>query len=123
MKVKTDRSDLPPARLRRRLIAGGLLALLAVPPWLPPAAMAQSPGIGALIHGHGKAPGRPYLQPRRERERQSSAPEGRARQGRQRGEREGGERQGRNGAKLSPDERRSLRQSLYDLGREMYQGS
>ncbi|MBY4945292.1 hypothetical protein K6V92_01460 [Cupriavidus respiraculi] len=61
---------------------------------------------------------------RAERDRQAHR-EARARALRHRAEqREANERALRpaNGSKLSPDERRKLRQSLQDLGREMYKG-
>lgn len=121
MKLKPDRSDSRSAPRRRRLVAGGLLTLLVAPLWQAAPVLAQSPGIGALSQGHGRMPVR--AGDRRDGERRAMPPEGRPRNGRQRGERQATERTGHNDARLSPDERRRLRQNLYELGREMYQGS
>nr|WP_144834172.1 hypothetical protein [Cupriavidus gilardii] len=124
MKVKPDRSDSRSAPRRRRLVAGGLLALLMAPLWQASPVHAQSPGIGALTQGHGRPPGRGAAGARRDGERRAIPPEGRPRGNRQRGDRQAADRSGRgNDARLSPDERRRLRQNLYELGREMYHGS
>ncbi|MDF3837044.1 hypothetical protein P3W85_29425 [Cupriavidus basilensis] len=81
----------------------------------------QSPGMAQLLSGAGKANSREGGG-RNERERHGQD-EARAR-GKYRGEREVTERLPRGSAhdRLSPDERRKLRQNLYELGREMYQG-
>lgn len=135
MKAKSNRSEPRRASGARRRVAGALLALLLPSMLLHAAsASAQSPGLGALLQGHGRHPGRAaegYAgyrghpgnpgHARQDRERPPSR-ESRGRANRQRAEREAGERQGR-GGKLSADERRKLRQSLYDIGREMYQGN
>ncbi|AJG18994.1 hypothetical protein RR42_m1596 [Cupriavidus basilensis] len=75
-----------------------------------------------LFPGAGKPAGRETA-PRNERERYSQD-EARARAGKTRGERGMNERlpHAFPNDKLSPDERRKLRQNLYELGREMYQG-
>ncbi len=126
MKAKSTRSEPRRAPGARRRVAGALLALLLPSMLLHAAsASAQSPGLGALLQGHGRHPGRGAEgypgHARQDRERPSPR-ESRGRANRQRAEREAGERQGR-GGKLSADERRKLRQSLYDIGREMYQGN
>lgn len=90
-------------------------------------ARAQSAGMANLLHGQERPAGRasePPGQAARERREQQEA---RARAEKHRAERdmaERAERQGRTGGnpKLSPDERRKLRQNLYDLSREMYSG-
>ncbi|MCD9121319.1 hypothetical protein [Cupriavidus sp. UGS-1] len=129
MKAKSTRSEPRRASGARRRVAGALLALLLPSMLLHAAsASAQSPGLGALLQGHGRHPGRGgegYAgnpgHARHERERPSPR-ESRGRTNRQRAERDAAERQGR-GGKLSADERRKLRQSLYDIGREMYHGN
>jgi len=78
-----------------------------------PAVQAQSAGIGRLMHGG-------EFSAERSRQHDSRRHADRDRE-RHRAEREGNERGG-HGDRLSPDERRRLRQSLYDLGREMYGG-
>ncbi|WP_237716860.1 hypothetical protein [Cupriavidus basilensis] len=81
----------------------------------------QSPGMAHLLPGAGNAAGRDAA-PRNERERYSQD-EARARAGKYRAERDMGNRPHASpNDKLSPDERRKLRQNLYELGREMYQG-
>ncbi|MCT9071739.1 hypothetical protein [Cupriavidus gilardii] len=129
MKAKSTRSEPRRASGARRRVAGALLALLLPSMLLHAAsASAQSPGLGALLQGHARHPGRGAEgypghpgHARQDRERPSPR-ESRGRANRQRAEREAGERQGRSG-KLSADERRKLRQSLYDISREMYQGN
>lgn len=122
MKVKLAPSDSRRAELRRRVIAGGLLAVAVSLMWRAPASHAQSPGMGALFQKHGRVSSRGDMPPRLDRGRESSGTQGRPRQTRQRAEHEAQERQGRYG-RLSPDERRRLRQSLYEIGREMYEGN
>ncbi|KAA6125247.1 hypothetical protein KZ686_10495 [Cupriavidus cauae] len=126
MKAKSTRSEPRRASGARRRVAGALLALLLPSMLLHAAsASAQSPGLGALLQGHGRHPGRGAEgypgHARKDRERPPPR-ETRGRANRQRAEREAGERPGR-GGKLSADERRKLRQSLYDISREMYQGN
>ncbi|WP_454731431.1 MULTISPECIES: hypothetical protein [Cupriavidus] len=88
---------------------------------------AQSPGMAHLLQSPGRAaaPNPPARDgfARNERER-FGQDEARARAGKYRAERDLNERLSRDQSndKLSPDERRKLRQNLYDLGREMYQG-
>ena len=101
---------------------GAWLVLVGTALWLgaaPRPAHAQSAGMANLLQGHerpsthGSDPG-------------ASQREARTRAERHRAEQREAERsshQGRSGSSLSPDERRKLRQNLYDLGREMYQGS
>ncbi|MGO4328461.1 hypothetical protein AB4Z48_17145 [Cupriavidus sp. 2TAF22] len=101
------------------------------------AALPQSPGIAHLLPAPGRAasPVAPMPAgtpnglgardgfPRNDRERLNQD-EARAHAGKARAERSLNDRLPRTlpNDKLSPDERRKLRQSLYDLGREMYQG-
>ncbi|WP_454720990.1 MULTISPECIES: hypothetical protein [Cupriavidus] len=93
---------------------------------------AQSPGMAHLLQSPGRAaPSSPggasgpsrdgFARSEREHFGQDEA---RARAGKYRAERDLNERlsRGQSSDKLSPDERRKLRQNLYDLGREMYQG-
>ncbi|CAG9178170.1 hypothetical protein [Cupriavidus pinatubonensis] len=100
---------------------GVCVALAGAALWLsaaPRPAAAQSAGMANLLHGHE----RPSTHAS---EAASSQREARARAERHRAEQREAERaghQGRSGSSLSPDERRKLRQNLYDLGREMYQG-
>jgi hypothetical protein len=89
--------------------AGATLALLLA----ATAGHAQSPGIAHLLPGSGKAV--PAS------ERGQDEPRDRAGKYRQRDLNERLPRTLPND-KLSPDERRRLRQNLYELGREMYQG-
>ncbi|WP_043345426.1 hypothetical protein [Cupriavidus basilensis] len=98
--------------------AGATVALLLA----ASAGHPQSPGMAHLFPGAGKPAGRETA-PRNERERYSQD-EARARAGKTRGERGMNERlpHAFPNDKLSPDERRKLRQNLYELGREMYQG-
>ena len=134
MKVKSDRPGTfsqHRSRIRRGAVAaavgatiGSAIALLLA----ATTAAAQSPGIEFLRQGNGRPSahaGRKADAPSRaERDRQAHR-EARARALRHRAEqREANERALRpaNGSKLSPDERRKLRQSLQDLGREMYKG-
>jgi len=93
--------------------AGAAVALLLA----ASAGYPQSPGMAHLLPGPGKAglrDGGPH----------NGQDEARARAGKYRTERDLNERLPRAlpNDKLSPDERRKLRQNLYELGREMYQG-
>lgn len=134
MKVKSDRpgpvlNQVP--HLRRGLVAvvigaaigSAIMLILAARP-----VAAQSPGIEFLRQGNGRpsahAGRKPDTPSRAERDRQAHR-EARARALRHRAEqREANERAMRpaSGSNLSPDERRKLRQSLHELGREMYKG-
>lgn len=82
---------------------------------------AQSPGMSALL----QAPGHPGLVPQgesagadRDRARHDAAQRSR----RTRTERDAAVRRGLSQGSLSFDERRRLRQNLYELSREMYKG-
>ena len=98
--------------------AGATVALLLA----ASAGYPQSPGMAHLFPGAGKPAAREAA-PRNEREPYSKD-EARARAGKYRAERDMNERlpHAFPNDKLSPDERRKLRQNLYELGREMYQG-
>ncbi|WP_420993880.1 hypothetical protein ACKI2N_009040 [Cupriavidus sp. 30B13] len=126
MKVTRKRAGIPLYR------AGAAVALLLA----AGAGHAQSPGMAHLLQSPGRAappapptgPNGPNVPsrdgfPRNERER-FGQDEARARAGKYRAERDLNDRLSRGlpNDKLSPDERRKLRQNLYDLGREMYQG-
>ncbi|WP_439685285.1 Transmembrane lipoprotein [Cupriavidus oxalaticus] len=102
-------------------IAGACIAL-AVAAWLlVPAgpAQAQSAGVANLLKRHPSAqasdPGNGQREARARAERHRA--EQRETDRRRVDERE------RGGSRLSPDERRRLRKSLYDFRREMYGGS
>ncbi|MBY4897582.1 hypothetical protein [Cupriavidus sp. AU9028] len=119
MKPNTDRQS--PHRFGRakRRIAGVLFLLCC-----HGVAWAQSPGVSALMQGHGRTGRAPDGVARQERDRvvpkrAATQREARARALRYRAERDAGRSQ-RGG--LSAEERRRLRQSLYELGREMYHG-
>lgn len=121
MKPNTDRQYSQLFAAAKRRIAGALFLLCC-----HGLAWAQSPGVSALMHGQART-GRTHDNvTRQERERVSprrnaSQREARARAMRYRAERDAAARHSR--GSLSADERRRLRQSLYELGREMYHGS
>jgi Spy/CpxP family protein refolding chaperone len=134
MKVESDRSGLVlehRSRIRRGAVAlaiGTAVGTAMVLIFAASPVAAQSPGIEFLRQGNHRPSahaGRKTDSPSRlERDRQAHR-EARGRAMRHRAEqREANERAMRatNGSKLSPDERRKLRQSLHDLGREMYKG-
>lgn len=101
--------------------AGACLVLAGTALWLcaaPQPARAQSAGMANLLHGHERPSTHASDAGASQREARARAERHRAEQ--REVERSG--RQGRSGSSLSPDERRKLRQNLYDLGREMYQG-
>ncbi|MGY8526937.1 hypothetical protein [Paracidovorax citrulli] len=122
MKPNTDRQSSQLFAAAKRRIAGALFLLCC-----HGLAGAQSPGVSVLMHGQART-GRAHDNvTRQERERVSpkraaaSQREARARAMRYRAERDAAARHSR--GSLSADERRRLRQSLYELGREMYHGS
>jgi Ni/Co efflux regulator RcnB len=134
MKVKSDRPGLVlerRSRMRRGVVAAAIgmaagTAMVLIFAASPVAA--QSPGTEFLRQGNHRPSahaGRKTDAPARlERDRQAHR-EARSRALRHRAEqREATERSMRagSGSKLSPDERRKLRQSLQELGREMYKG-
>lgn len=102
-------------------IAGACIALAAAAWLLGPAgpARAQSAGMANLLKRHPSAqasdPGNGQREARARAERHRA--EQRETDRRRADERE------RGGSRLSPDERRRLRKSLYDFGREMYDGT
>ncbi|AOZ06446.1 hypothetical protein BKK80_11910 [Cupriavidus malaysiensis] len=115
MKVNRNR---PWLALRRAAGARLCFALAMTALFACPGAQAQSAGISRLLHG-GDA------RAERLRKHEGRRPPERERR---RFERDNGERsergaRGDRGERLSPDERRRLRQNLYDLGREMYGGA
>lgn len=131
MKVKQNRHG---QTLRRAIgarlawIAGLAMVVILV----PGGTRAQSAGMAHLLHPKSQqgedANASAAAAPPREREReQADQREARGRAEKYRSERDMAERAGRQGPaggkpKLSPDERKTLRKNLYDLGREMYQG-
>ena len=122
MKVKHNRHG---QTLRRTICAravwlAGMTLLMAVAP-VP--ALAQSAGMAHLLHPKGQPPGGPGSNPSApERNRQQPRRNDRAETERDMAERAA--RQGQRGGsqRLSPDERKTLRKNLYDIGKEMYQG-
>lgn len=131
MKVKQNRHGQTLRRMAcaRAVRHAGLAVAIAL---LPALAQAQSAGMGQLLRPKppGQASGAPTPampgQPGSERTDQREA---RSRAEKYRTERDMADRAGRQGPppgthpKLSPDERKTLRKNLYDLGREMYDGS
>lgn len=120
MKVKHNRHG---QTLRRTICArvvwlAGVTLLIAA---APAPAYAQSAGMAHLLHPKSQSPGgEGGSQPQPERPRQAP----RRAESAERDMAERATRQGQRGGsqRLSPDERKSLRKNLYDIGKEMYQG-
>jgi hypothetical protein len=122
MKVKLNRHG---QTLRRTIcarmvwLAGMTLLMTAA----PAPAFAQSAGMAHLLHPKGQPPAGSGSNPSApERNRQPPRRNDRAETERDMAERAA--RQGQRGGsqRLSPDERKTLRKNLYDIGKEMYQG-
>ncbi|WP_231906972.1 hypothetical protein [Cupriavidus sp. D384] len=88
----------------------------------PAPAFAQSAGMAHLLHPKVQPPGPGSNPSAPERNRQQPRRNDRAETERDMAER--ATRQGQRGGsqRLSPDERKTLRKNLYDIGKEMYQG-
>lgn len=122
MKVKHNRHG---QTLRRNFCArvawlAGMTLLIAA---APATAHAQSAGMAHLLHPKGQPPAGQGGNPQQpERNRQPPRRGDRAETERDMAERAG--RQGQRGGsqRLSPDERKTLRKNLYDIGKEMYRG-
>lgn len=122
MKVKQNRHGQTLRRTLRARVAwlAGMSLLMAV---VAPTAYAQSAGMAHLLHpkaqpqgGQGGNPPQP--------DRGRPPPRRGDRTETERDMAERATRQGQRGGnqKLSPDERKTLRKNLYDIGKEMYQG-
>lgn len=123
MKVKQNRHG---QTLRRTVCArvawlAGMTLLMAV---APVTAQAQSAGMAHLLHPKGQPPGGQGggSQPQPDRNRPPPRRGDRAETERDMADRAA--RQGQRGGSqgLSPDERKTLRKNLYDIGKEMYRG-
>lgn len=103
-----------------RLCLAGALLMAAAPAMV----RAQSPGIAALMQGPTRGASRVADNGRERHARREARPRAHKPQARvERIERSGLDPQGRaQASRLSVDERRRLRQTLYELSREVYSG-
>ncbi len=130
MKVNRNRHEQPSrhaAGVRKTLVGTALALCLAAT--FAGLAHGQSAGMANLLHRQDRPAGRASDASAQAAHERHDQQEARARADKHRAERdmaERAERQGRGSGngnpKLSPDERRKLRQNLQDLSREMYSG-